>query len=492
VTWLAGNRQVPAAQAQMSSESANSSESGSELKRALTQRQVTMMTIGGAIGVGLFLGSSVTIRLAGPGVILSYLLCAVITLIVAYSIAEMAVTHPVAGSFGVYAQRYLNEWSGFAVRVTYAFVQILAIGAEVTAIAIYFSIWFPTVPQWVWVVSVSAGLIAVNALRVSSFGEFEYWFAIIKVITIVAFILVGLGLIFGISGARAIGFSNLTSHGGFLPNGLKGVWLAMSLTLTSYMGVEIIGITAGEASEPNKTIPRAIRNVTLRLILFYVVSITVMLAINPWNQMGSGITGSPFVLAFAHAGIPYAAGIMNLVVITAALSSANTNLYLASRILFSLSQDGYVSKAVAKLGSNGVPYVALIVSSTGMAAAILLAILAPGRAFLLLYGVAVAGMFFVWGVILVAHLSFRSTIGQARIANLPIRLRFTPFSQIAALIALAGIAIGTFFVEDLKYSVLSFIPFLLAISAFYWTTGRWNFNQRSGSEHILAVPKEDS
>ena len=433
-----------------------------------------MMTIGGAIGVGLFLGSSVTIRLAGPGVILSYLFCAVVTLVVAYSIAEMAVTHPVAGSFGIYAQRYLNEWSGFAVRVTYAFVQILAIGAEVTAIGIYFSIWFPAMPQWVWVVGVSAGLIAVNALRVSSFGEFEYWFAIIKVITIVAFILVGLGLIFGIGHARAIGLSNLTTHGGFLPRGLKGVWLAMSLTLTSYMGVEIIGITAGEALEPERTVPRAIRNVTLRLILFYVVSITVMLAMNPWDRMGSGITGSPFVLAFVEAGIPYAAKIMNLVVITAALSSANTNLYLTSRILFSLSQDGYVTKGVARLGANGVPYVALTVSSTGMAAAILLAILAPGRAFLLLYGVAVAGMFFVWSIILLAHLSFRSSIGQVRVANLPIHLRFTPFSQSAALIALAGIAISTFFVADLKYSVPSFIVFLLAITAFYWMMGRRN------------------
>ena len=273
-------------------------------ERALTQRQLTMMTIGGAIGVGLFLGSSVTIRLAGPGVILSYLIGAVIALIVAYSIAEMAVTHPVAGSFGVYAQTYLNEWSGFAVRVTYAFVQILAIGAEVTAVAIYFSVWFPSAPQWVWVLGVSVGLIAVNGLQVGKFGEFEYWFAIIKVITIVAFILVGLGLIFGVGPAGAIGFSNLTSHRGLLPNGMKGVWLAMSLTLTSYMGVEIIAVTAGEALQPEKTIPHAMRTVVLRLILFYVLSVIVMLSMTPWDSMGSGITGSPFVMAFERSAFP--------------------------------------------------------------------------------------------------------------------------------------------------------------------------------------------
>jgi AAT family amino acid transporter len=454
--------------------------SSPELNRALTQRQLTMMTIGGAIGVGLFLGSSVTIRLAGPGVILAYLLSAIIALTVAYSIAEMAITHPVAGSFGVYAQTYLNAWSGFTVRVTYAFVQILAIGAEVTAVAIYFSIWFSAVPQWVWVAGVSAGLIAVNGLRVDNFGEFEYWFAIIKVITIVIFILVGLGLIFGVGPARPIGFSNLTSNGGFLPNGLKGVWLALSLALTSYMGVEIIGITAGEALQPEKTIPRAMRTVTLRLILFYVLSITVMLSMTPWDQMGSGITGSPFVQVFAKVGIPYAAKIMNLVVITAALSSANTNLYLTSRTLFSLSHDGYLPKGPGSLGKNGVPYIALMVSAAGMVAAILLAIFAPGRAFLLLYGVAVAGMFFVWSIILLAHLSFRRSIGKSLVAQLPIRLPFSPYSQNAALIALAAIAISTYYVDGLKYSVPSFISFLLVITVFYWTLKRRDRSKTEG------------
>jgi AAT family amino acid transporter len=480
VTWIGDNKQAKPAPARSAPKLAATPEASPELKRALTQRQLTMMTIGGAIGVGLFLGSTVTIRLAGPGVILSYLISAVIALIVAYSIAEMAVTHPVAGSFGVYAQTYLNEWSGFAVRVTYAFVQILAIGAEVTAVAIYIFVWFPAVPQWVWVVGVSIGMIAVNGMRVGNFGEFEYWFAIVKVITIVAFILVGLGLIFGVGPGRAIGFSNLVSHGGILPNGLKGVWLALSLTLTSYMGVEIIGITAGEALQPEKTIPRAMRTVILRLILFYVLSITVMLSMTPWDIMGSSITGSPFVQAFARVGIPYAAGIMNLVVITAALSSANTNLYLTSRMLFSLANDGYVPKALSSLGRNGVPYIALMVSTAGMAAAILLAIFAPGRAFLLLYGVAVAGMFFVWSIILLAHLSFRRSIGQARIVHLPIRLPISPWAQIAALVALAAIAISTFGVKGLRYSIPGFIPFLLVITAFYRTLKHRNGNRRGG------------
>src|SRR6267378_648058 len=273
-------------------------ESG-ELRRRLTQRQLSMLAIGGAIGVGLFLGSSVTIRLAGPGVIVSYLLGAVIALIIAYSLVEMAVVHPVAGSFGVYAETYLSPWAGFTVRATYALIQIIAIGAEVTAVAIYFTFWFPSVPQWIWVVGVSIGLVALNTLQVARFGEFEYWFAFIKVLAIVVFTVVGLGLILGLGPRPAVGLSNLTTHGGFLPYGWRGVWLALTLALTSYMGVEIIAVTAGEAERPEESIPRAMRTIVFRLILFYVLAITIMLAMTPWNHAGTGtgITGSPFVSA---------------------------------------------------------------------------------------------------------------------------------------------------------------------------------------------------
>src|SRR5215471_7452947 len=214
------------------------------LQRRLSQRQLTMMAIGGAIGVGLFLGSAFTIRLAGPAVTLSYLLGAGIALIMSYVLAEMAVVHPVAGAFGVYAEKYLNPWAGFAVRATYGLAQIIAIGAEVTAAGIYISFWFPNVPQWIWLVLVSAALVALNSMQVNRLGEFEYWFAMIKVTAIVAFIMLGLALIFGMGSRQAPGLANLTQHGGFLPSGWKGVWLALTITVTSYMGVEIIAVTA--------------------------------------------------------------------------------------------------------------------------------------------------------------------------------------------------------------------------------------------------------
>jgi AAT family amino acid transporter len=439
------------------------------LHRRLSQRQLTMMAIGGAIGVGLFLGSSVTIRLAGPAVILSYLLGAGIALIMSYVLAEMAVAHPVAGAFGVYAEKYLNPWAGFCVRATYGVAQIIAIGAEVTAAAIYVSFWLPNIPQWIWVVLISAALVALNSMQVNRLGEFEYWFAMIKVVAIIAFIIVGMSLILGIGSRTAIGLSNLTRHGGFLPAGWKGVWLSLTITVTSYMGVEIIAVTAGEAEHPEVTIPHAMRNIVWRLILFYVLAIAIMVTMVPWNQAGgsSTLSGSPFVKAFGAAHIPFAGGIMNFVVLTAALSSVNTNLYLSTRMLFSLGQEGYAPRWMGKVSLNGVPHRALLASTAGIVAAILLAIFAPKNAFLMLYGTAVAGMLFVWLVILTTHLRFRKAITSERLLSLPMRLRVHPLFTLLGILLLLAISVTTFFVDGLQWSVPAFCIFLTFISIFY-------------------------
>src|SRR5215471_1825582 len=205
------------------------------LHRRLTSWQLTMIAISGAIGVGLFLGSAVTIEIAGPGVLISYLFAALVAAIMAYALAEMAIVHPAAGSFGLYADQYLGGWAGFTVRLTYWFAQTIAIGAEVTAVGLYFGYWLPGVPQWVWVIASSALVLSVNAANVKMFGTVESWFAMIKVAAIVAFIVVGIALIIGI-GQPAVGLGNLTAHGGFLPHGWTGVWLALTLVITSYMG----------------------------------------------------------------------------------------------------------------------------------------------------------------------------------------------------------------------------------------------------------------
>jgi amino acid transporter, AAT family len=444
------------------------------LQRGLSQRQLTMIAIGSAIGVGLFLGSTFTIGLAGPGVIITYIIGAVIALIMAYALAEMAVVHPMAGSFGVYAERYLSPWLGFAVRGTYAFIQILAIGAEVTAVAIYFTFWFPGVAQWVWVALASVGLLMINTSKVSRFGEFEYWFALIKVVAIVVFIVIGLSIVVGFGPTPASGVRNLVDGpGGFLPHGWSGVWLALTLVITSYMGVEVIAITAGEAQHPEQSIPRAMRTMVLRLILFYLLAITVMLMMTPWNQVAGterGIAGSPFVRAFTTVGIPYAAGVMNLVVISAALSSANSNLYSTIRMLFSLARSGYLPAWVSHASSDGVPRGAVAVASAGMVVAILLAVFSPDAAFLALFGTAVAGMLFIWIVILLTYLRFRASLTPDRLASLPIRLPAHKAAAWFGIVALLAIVVTTFFVDGLTYTVPSFLPFLAVISVFYYRT----------------------
>ena len=439
------------------------------LHRRLGQRQLTMMAIGGAIGVGLFLGSSVTIRLAGPAVIISYLLGAGIALIMSYALAEMAVVHPVAGAFGVYAEKYLNRWAGFSVRATYGVAQIIAIGAEVTAAGIYISFWFPSVPQWIWVMLVSAALVALNSMQVNRLGEFEYWFAMIKVAAILAFILVGLCLIFGDGSRGATAWANLTRYGGFLPTGWKGVWLSLTITLTSYMGVEIIAVTAAEAEHPEVTIPRAMRGIVWRLILFYVAAIAIMVAMVPWNKASSSSTlsGSPFVTVFVAAHVPFAAAIMNFVVLTAALSSVNTNLYLSTRMLFSLGRGRFAPEWMGKVSRNGVPHLALLASTAGIIAAILLAVFAPKNAFLMLYGSAVAGMLFVWLIILQTHLRFRRALAPDRLSGLPMRLRAHPFFTVLGILSIIAIAITTFFVDGLQWSVPAFSVFLGLISLLY-------------------------
>jgi L-asparagine transporter-like permease len=403
-------------------------------------------------------------------VIISYLIGAAISLVVAYALAQMAVVHPLAGSFGVFAETYLSPWFGFVVRATYGFIQVLAIGAEVTAVAIYCTFWFPAAPQWLWVVAASAALVLINTMRVGRFGEVEYWLAIVKVTAILAFIVVGLALVAGLGPAPAIGFTHLVAGpGGFLPHGWSGVWLALTLVITSYMGVEIVAITAGEAARPAESIPRAMRTMVFRLILFYVLAITVMLMMTPWNEVSEsgGITGSPFVRAFSTAGIPYAASLMNLVVISAAFSSANTNLYSTTRMLFSLSRSGYAPAWVSQVTAAGVPLRALAVAGSGMVLATLLALVSPEQGFFWLFGTAVAGMLFIWVVVLLAFIRFREALSPEQRAGLPIRLWAPRVSAALVAVLLTAIALTTFLVDGLRYTVPSFLPFLAAVSIPY-------------------------
>ncbi|MEW6066488.1 amino acid permease [Desulforamulus profundi] len=323
------------------------------LHRALSQRQLTMIALGSAIGTGLFFGSGFAVSLAGPGVILSYVIAAACALIMMGCLSEMAVAHPTAGSFGAYAEMYVGPFAGWSVRYTYWACQVIAIGGEVVAAAIYMQYWFPGIPSWVWMVAFSVAMVYINARSVANFGAFEYWFALIKITAIVFFIITGAAVLFGI-GTEPIGFSNLTKHDGFLPLGLTGVWMGVMMAIFSFIGVEVVAVTSGEAKDPEKAVPKAMRTMVLRLILFYLLSLVIMLSVVPWVEAGGKV--SPFVKVFTIIGIPYAAGIMNFVVLTAALSSMNANLYLTSRMMFSLARGQYAPSFLGKLSKAGTPF----------------------------------------------------------------------------------------------------------------------------------------
>ena len=439
------------------------------LARQLTARQLTMMAIGGAIGTGLFLGSSLAVRLAGPGIIVTYLLGALVALLLMSALSEMAVAHPTAGSIGVYAEIYVSRWAGFAVRYTYWAVQSIAIGGEATAVAIYCQWWFPGTPAWAWIILFSALLIYVNARAVGSFGEFEYWFSMIKVVAIVLFVIFGVAALSGLAGSHpAIGLRN---YRGFLPHGLKGAWMALVFVIYSYIGTEVIAVAAGEARDPAKTVPRAVRSMVVRLIALYVGSMAVLVGVVPWTQIQSGtdVTASPFVRLFELIGVPAAAHLVNFVVLTAALSSMNCNLYLNARMMFSLARGGYAPERFGRVSARGTPLEALLASAAGMAVATTVAIVFPNSAYVILFGVSLFGGLFAWIMIFVTHLCFRTKWEASETAStrLPVKMPGYPYTSLLGLALLLGILLTTWWVDGMRNTLRAGLPWLVFVSVVY-------------------------
>jgi amino acid transporter, AAT family len=442
------------------------------LHKELTTRQITMIGLGGAIGTGLFMGSGIAIGYAGPAVVISYLIAAFAAAVMVFSLSEMAVMHPAAGSFGVYAETYLNPWAGFTVRYTYWVSQIIAVGGEAIAAGVYMTFWFPGVPVWIWSLAFAATLLYVNSRSVGNFGTFEYWFALIKVAAIVLFIVLGGAAVLGV-GHPGTGFHNLTGlPGGFMPHGWHGVWMAVIVAIFSFIGTELIAVTSGEAVDPKTAIPAALRTMAVRLALFYLLALTILVSLVPWTETGAKVVAqSPFVRVFDQTGIAYAAGIMNFVVITAALSSMNTNIYLGSRMLFSLSRGGYAPGFLGRLSRTGAPTAAILASGAGILAAAAVSVLTP-MAYNYLLGVALFGAIFVWIVILLSHIAFRR---RHRVEDLPVRMPFFPWLQIAGLILLSAILVTMGL--DTQFWNVSWIvgvPWLGLLTAAYfaWKAGR--------------------
>jgi L-asparagine transporter-like permease len=383
-------------------------------------------------------------------------------------LAEMTVTHPTPGSFGTYAEYYVSPLAGFMVRYAYWTCIVLAVGTEVTAIALYMKFWFPGVPGWLWIAVFSGSLLTVNALSVNTFGTVEYWFSLLKVSAIVAFILLA-GYLVARSDPAAdgsIGFRNYTAYGGFLPHGIGGMWIAVIMAIFSFLSIEMIAVAAGEAAQPEVAVTSAFLSTIVRLVLFYILTLALMLAVLPWTLAGS--TRSPFVMVMEALHVPAAGGVMNFVILIAALSAMNSQLYISTRMLFSLSRAGQAPKGLGRLTAKGIPFNALLVSTFGIAVATVLSVISPERAFLMMVGISVFGAMFTWMMIFVTHFFFRRARVSAGGAPARFKMWGFPFTTLLGATLMAALLLTTAFTEAFRTTLVFGLPYLGLLAAVYY------------------------
>jgi L-asparagine transporter-like permease len=428
------------------------------LRHQLTAAQMTMVAVGGSIGTGLLLGTAAAIELAGPAVIVSFVLAAFISWTVALALGELASTHPAAGSFGVYGDLYLNHWAGFISRAGYWLAIAVSIGAEMVASATYMQLWFPRMSAIIWVFAFSAFLLSINLLSVRSYGRFEFWFAMIKVAVIAAFVVLGAILL-----ATGRSVPQYTMHGGFFPLGFSAPFLALTFAIYTFGGVEFVAVASGESSSAI-AIGRAVRMTFLTLAFLYLGAITVLVGIMPWNR--AGVTESPFVTVFRSVNIPGAGHFMNFVVLTAALSGANAALYISSRMLFSLARTGWAPQALGRLSKKGTPILALLVSSYGIVVALVLERWAPAKAFEYILRGAFFGMMLSWVISLAAHINFRRQLTAEQALKIPARSPLGKWGSIVGLVVVVT-AIGKTW-WDSRINLIAGLIFLIGLSLLYF------------------------
>lgn len=445
--------------------------SNDSLQRGLQERHIRLMALGSAIGVGLFLGSANAIKLAGPAILLSYVLGGLAIFIIMRALGEMAVQNPVAGSFSRYAQDYLGPLPGYLTGWNYWFMWIMTCIAEITAVGVYMGVWFPGVPQWIWALAALLTMGAVNLAAVKAYGEFEFWFAMIKVVTIVLMILGGGAMIvFGLGNQGVpTGIGNLWTHGGFMPNGAKGVLMALQMVMFAYLGVEMIGLTAGEADNPKKSIPDAINSVFWRILIFYVGALFVILSIYPWNELGT--QGSPFVMTFERLGIKSAAGLINFVVLTAALSSCNGGIYSTGRMLYNLAQQGQAPRTFAVTSRSGIPYRAILVSLVALLFGVLLNYLVPAKVFVWVTSAATFGAIWTWGIVLITQMRYRRSLSDAQRSQLVFRMPFFPYASYLALAFLLLVVGLMAYFPDTRVALVVGPLWLVSLTVLYYAFG---------------------
>ncbi len=441
-----------------------------ELNRGLEARHIQMIALGGTIGVGLFMGSASTIQWTGPSVLLAYAIAGVFVFFIMRAMGEMLYVEPSTGSFATFGYKYIHPLAGYLTVWSNWFQWVIVGMSEIIAVGAYMQYWFPELPAWIPGLIAMIILGAANLMSVKSFGELEFWFAMIKIVTIILMIVAGFGLIFfGIGNdGIAIGLSNLWAHGGFFAGGWSGFFFALSLVVAAYQGVELIGITAGEAKNPQQTITKAVNSIIWRILIFYIGSIFVIVTVYPWDELTS--LGSPFVATFAKVGITAAAGLINFVVITAAMSGCNSGIYSAGRMLYTLGVNGQAPKFFTKLTRNGVPLVGTAGVLIGLAIGVVLSYIAPENLFVYVYSASVLPGMVPWFIILISQIRFRKEQDK-KMANHPFKMPFAPITNYLTIAFLIMVLVGMWLNDDTRISLIVGIVFLALVTLSFYVFG---------------------
>lgn len=401
----------------------------SQLARGLTARHILFIALGSAIGTGLFYGSAKAIQMAGPAVLLAYFIGGAAVFMMMRALGEMSVRDPVSGSFSHYATKYLSPMAGFITGWTYTFEMVMACIADITAFGIYMREWCPFVDQWIWALAVILLIGGINLFHVKAFGEMEFWLCLVKVLAIIAMIVGGgILLLIGSNLGHPIGISNLWTNGGFMPNGIMGVIASLATVMFAFGGVEVIGVTSSEAESPEKTIPKAINAVPFRILFFYVFTLFILMSLFPWNEIG--LEGSPFVTIFEKLGIPYVPHIFNMVVIVAAVSAINSDVFGAGRVMYGMAKNKQAPQPFLKVNKYGVPWVTAIVLSVALGIGVYLNYLIPKDVFMLVASITTFATVWVWLMILCSHLMMRRKMTKQEVAELKFPVPFWPIAPI--------------------------------------------------------------
>lgn len=440
------------------------------LNRGLSTRHIRFIALGSAIGTGLFYGSAAAIKQAGPSVLLAYLIGGAAIYLTMRALGEMAVRNPVSGSFGHYASCYLGRFPGFLTGWSYAFSMLMVCLADVTAFGVYMSLWFPDTPRWIWVLSIVLGIGALNLCSVRIFGEMEFWLSLLKVAAIIAMIGGGFAvLLFGIQlgdGQHSVGLSNLWAYGGFFPNGLEGMIASFTIVMFAFGGIEVIGITAGEAKDPQRMIPKAINSVPLRILIFYILTLLVLLMLFPWSGIGS--QGSPFVQIFSGLGIHSAATVLNLVVISAVFSAINSDIFSAGRMMYGMAAIGQAPAAFASTSRFGVPWMTVLVMSVALLFGVLLNYLVPEELFLVFASLVTFSVVWVWLMILLSQMAMRRSMSPEEIAALGFPVPFGAAGQVCAVLFMLFIFVVLGAFAQTRLALYVGVGWLALLSLAYW------------------------